>query len=93
MYPDVVAVRYLRDYQLELAFADGVRGRVDFAPWIMGKGGIFAPLEDKAFLAQAAVNPNIGTVVWPNDVDFDPEVLYAHVTHRAVESRDPSAAL
>jgi hypothetical protein len=80
MFPDVKFVQYLIDYQLELTFADGVTGRIDLAPWIISKGGVFAPLEDKAFFARVSVNPEIGTIVWPNDVDFDPEVLYSLIT-------------
>jgi hypothetical protein len=84
MFPDVKSVRYLRDYQLELTFTDGVSGRIDFASWIVGQGGVFAPLEEKGFFAQVKVNADIGTIVWPNDVDFDPEVLYSHVTGKAI---------
>jgi Protein of unknown function (DUF2442) len=80
MFPDVKAVRYLRDYQLELTFADGVNGVLDLAPSIIGKGGVFAPLEDKDYFAKVSVNDDVGTIVWPNGVDFDPEVLYSQVT-------------
>src|ERR1700728_1738901 len=82
MFPDVESVRYLRDYELELTFADGVSGRIDFAPWIVGQGGVFSPLEDKLFFARVSVNADLGTIVWPNDVDFDPEVLYSQITGR-----------
>jgi hypothetical protein len=80
MFPDLKSVRYLRDYKLELTFTDGISGCIDFAPWIVGKGGVFVPLENKKFFAQVTVNHDIGTIVWPSDVDFDPEVLYSHVT-------------
>ena len=84
MFPDVKSVRYLHDYQLELTFTDGVSRRIDFASWIVGQGGVMAPLEDKSFFAQVSVNPDIGALVWPNDVDFDPEVLYSHVTGQPI---------
>lgn len=84
MFPDVKSARYVRDYQIELTFADGTRGVVDFAPWIIGKGGVFSPLEDKSYFAQASVNGDVGTVVWPNGVDFDPEVLYSRVTGKPI---------
>ena len=84
MFPDVKSVRYLHDYQLELTFADGVSGRINFASWIVGQGGVLAPLEDKNFFAQVSVNPDIGTIVWPNDVDFDPEVLYSQITGKPI---------
>jgi len=84
MFPDVKSVRYLHNYQLELTFADGVNGRIDFASLIVGQGGVFTPLEDKKFFAEVSVNPEIGTIVWPNDVDFDPEVLYSHITGQPI---------
>jgi hypothetical protein len=43
-----------------------------------------SPLEDKKFFAQVSVNPEIGTIVWPNDVDFDPEVLYSQITGQPI---------
>lgn len=84
MFPDIESVRYVRGFELELTFADGVRGCVDFAQWIVGKGGVFAPLEDKSFFARVSVNKELGTIIWPNDVDFDPEVLYSQVTGRSL---------
>jgi hypothetical protein len=84
MFPDVKSVRYLGDYQLELTFADGVTGRIDLAPWIVGKDGVFAPLQDQAFFARVSVNDDIGTIVWPNDADFDPEILYCHITGKPI---------
>ena len=85
MFPDVSSVEYLGDHRLRLRFSDGVQGVVDFAPIILGKGGVFAPLEDKAFFAQVTVNSEFGTIAWPNDVDFDPEVLYSRVTGKPVQ--------
>ena len=84
MFPDVKSVRHLKDYQLELVFEDGVQGVIDFADWIVGKGGVFKPLEDKAFFVRVSVNRDIGTIVWPNDVDFDPEVLYSRITGKPI---------
>ena len=84
MFPDVQSVRYLGDYQLELIFTDGVSGRIDLASSIVGRGGVFAPLENKDFFARVSVNADIGTIVWPNDVDFDPEVLYSQITGKPI---------
>ncbi len=78
--PDIIAVQYLGDHRLELTFADGVHGQLDFARWIIGQGGVFAPLQDKAYFARVSINNDVGTIVWPNDVDFDPDVLYEAVT-------------
>ena len=86
VFPDVTQVRYLQGHRLELTFADGVVGQIDLANVILGKGGVFAPLEDPIYFAKVAVNADIGTIVWPNDVDLDPEVLYSLVTGKTISN-------
>lgn len=76
MYPRVTAVRYLQDYCLELAFADGQSGKIDLAPRILYRGGVFTALHDQAFFKQVRVDPEAGTIIWPNNVDLDPDGLY-----------------
>jgi hypothetical protein len=71
----VVAVRVLEPYVLDVTFADGTRRRVDIAPVLYGE--VFEPLRDPARFAEAAVDPDLGTVVWPNGADLSPEFLYA----------------
>jgi hypothetical protein len=80
MFPRVTAVRHLRDYRLELAFTDGARGVIDFRGRIVGRGGVFAPLEDIEFFRRVQVDSEAGTLVWPNGVDFCPDVLYSEAT-------------
>src|SRR5581483_2623015 len=71
----VSAVRVLRPYVLEVTFADGVQGYVDVEPLLEGE--VFAPLRDPARFAEAFVDADAGTVVWPNGADLSPEFLYA----------------
>ena len=80
MFPRITSARYLQDYKLELAFSDGVKGEIDFKPKIVGRGGVFKPLEEVDFFRQVRVDSEVGTIVWPNDVDFDPDVLYSEIT-------------
>jgi hypothetical protein len=77
MFPRIVNVRHLQEYCLELTFADGQQGVVDFRPRVLGRGGVFTPMEDVSFFKQVKVDSEIGTIVWPNEVDFDPDVLYS----------------
>jgi hypothetical protein len=80
MFPRVTGVRYIQDYRLELTFADGVHATLDFRNRIVGRGGVFAPLEDTYCFQRVKVDPEAGTLVWLNDVDLDPDVLYSEAT-------------
>lgn len=70
----VVSVKVLRPYVFEVTFADGTVRDVDMEAELWGE--MFAPLRDPEFFAQATVDPELGTVVWPNGADICPEVLY-----------------
>jgi hypothetical protein len=49
----------------------------------------FAPLEDTAYLARVRVNPDIGTICWPNGADLDPDVLYSAITGEPINLSEP----
>ena len=70
----VVAARVLRPYVLEVTFDDGVVREVDLEPVLWGE--VFEPLRDPDYFAQVTVDPDLGTVVWPNGADLAPEFLY-----------------
>lgn len=80
MFPRITHVRYIQDYLLELTFADGKQARLDFKDRVVERGGVFAPLEDQDSFKRVRVDPEIGTLVWPNEVDFCPDVLYSEAT-------------
>lgn len=85
MFPRITNVRYIEEYRLELTFADGVRAELDFADRIVGRGGVFGRLEDLDYFKRVRVDPEAGTLVWPNDVDLDPDVLYSEATGTPIE--------
>jgi hypothetical protein len=80
MFPRITNVRHIEGFILALTFADGAEATLDFADKVVGRGGVFTPLEDVAFFAQVRVDPEAGTLIWPNDVDLDPDVLYSEAT-------------
>jgi hypothetical protein len=90
MLKDVVAVRALGDYRLHLQFEDGVEGVVDLEPYLSFRG-IFEPLRERAYFAQVRVDPDLGTVTWPNGADLDPDVLYARITGTPILQEQPLA--
>jgi hypothetical protein len=79
MLIDIVEVRPLENYSLYLRFEDGREGEIDLAEMI-DFSGVYAPLRDPAYFRQVRVNPDLGTICWPNSADVDPDVLYSVVT-------------
>jgi len=79
MLKDIVAVKPLTGYQLQLTFEDGIEGIVDISQ-LIPFSGIFAPLQDPVTFAQVQIHPELGTLIWQNGADLDPDVLYAIVS-------------
>ncbi len=80
----VTKVQVLDGYRLELAFSDGVCGVVDLSNRIVGRGGVFEPLEDLQFFRRVRIDYELGTIVWPNEVDFCPDALHDWARGRPV---------
>ena len=74
MSKDVIKVECIGDYRLCLTFEGGDRREVDIAT-LVPFDGIFAPLKDPTYFRQVRVEPDVGTIVWPNGADICPDVL------------------
>lgn len=83
MWQDVISVEPKENYRLFLRFDDGAAGIVDVAE-LVEFSGVFAPLRDRAYFVQVRIEPDLGTIVWPNGADLDPVVLYARATGQPV---------
>ena len=70
----ITAVRLLGDRCVELTLTDGRKKEVDLQPMLHGP--LFDPvrLSDELFSA-VRVDPEVGTLVWPNGADICPDVL------------------
>ena len=90
MFPRVTNVRHVQDYILELSFVDGTTSGVDFRQKVVGRGGVFVPLEEVRFFKQVRVDSEAGTIVWPNGVDFCPDVLYSLATGKPIRILEPA---
>jgi len=87
----ITSARVLDGYRVELTFSDGVRGQVDLTNRIVGRGGVFGPLENAEFFRQVAVDPELGTIVWPNGADICPDLLHDWLTGNAVSPPEPAS--
>ena len=76
----VSAVEPLEGFRLRLTFTDGLIRQVDLSSDLWGP--MAEPLQDPAYFRQVHVDHELGTVVWPNGYDLDPDVL--HGDHEAV---------
>jgi hypothetical protein len=78
--PRVTRVVPLDRARLELTFDDGTNGILDLNGWVVGQGGVFAPLADPAFFRTVRLSRSGGTIEWPGDIDLCPDVLYSRLT-------------
>lgn len=84
---DVTDVVCLGGTRLDLTFSDGARREIDIATLTDFKG-VFEALGDLDYFRQVRVEPDAGTIVWPNGADFCPDVLF----ERSVPSRRQESA-
>lgn len=62
-------------YRLRVGFNDGTERVIDVEPYL--RGPIFERVRhDRGFFEAVAVDRELGTIVWPNGADIDPDVLY-----------------
>lgn len=70
----VTAVECLAPFRLRVSFDDGCVKVVDLSGELWGE--VFEPLQDPDFFRRAFVNPETGTVQWPNGADLAPTFLH-----------------
>jgi hypothetical protein len=80
---DITGVEVIGTYRLRLTFEDGTVGEVDFTDreW----RGVFEPLRDPDYFARVEVDPEAGTITWPNGLDLAPEPLYTEARRYRVD--------
>jgi hypothetical protein len=80
----------LEGFCVRLGFTDGTERTIDLAPFL--RGPVFEPLrEDPSVFRAVQVDPELGTIVWPNGADICPDVLYEGLTPVAWEEERSSA--
>ncbi len=76
---DVVAFAWEGGYTLRLQFDDRSERVIDFAPILQGPR--WGSLLDIHLFKQVRLDAEIGTIVWPGDLDIDPTVLHDWPEH------------
>jgi hypothetical protein len=75
--PDITEVAVIRHGVLCLRFADGVAGEVDVLDRM--RGPVFERARTQSGFAEAALDAESGTVVWPGGADLAPDTLYERI--------------
>ena len=66
-------------YTLRVRFDDDTEQTIDFRPILAGE--LYGPLRDQRLFQQVGIDPEVGTLVWPNGADFDPATLHDWPVH------------
>ncbi len=70
----VTGFRKTGAFTLRVEFEDGTTQVIDFRAVLAGE--VLGPLADPQIFDQVRLDPEIGTLVWPNGADFDPATLH-----------------
>jgi hypothetical protein len=72
-------VQPLERFEVRLFFTDGTQKDVDLERYLHGP--IFEPIKnDLRVFRSVRVDQELGTIVWDNGADIDPDVLYLNLT-------------
>jgi len=68
-------VDVLLGYEVRLRFTDGTVKQINLEVYL--RGPVFEPMRnDPTVFRSVRVDPELGTIVWPNGADIDPDVLF-----------------
>ncbi len=86
----VRSIAGLEGFKARLVFNDGKERMVDLEPLLHGP--VFEPVRQSPELFRAVqVDEELGTIVWPNGADIDPDVLYGSYKPAWMEEENAAA--
>ena len=74
-------VSYVGDYKVHVRYANALEADVDLSDLLIHP--FYAPLKDKAVFAKVKVDDELPILVWPDDIDLAPELLYERAEQSA----------
>jgi hypothetical protein len=87
--PELLEVRPLPGYKLQLRYADGAEGEVDLSEFA-GRG-VFELWDDPSAFARAHIG-EFGQVAWNDEVEMCADALYLRLTGKRPEEVFPNLA-
>lgn len=86
---DVIGIKRLGNYSLEIEFSDGSRGVRDFADVVARQGEMVRPLRDRDYFARVFIED--GALTWPNGYDVDSIALHEEMKEAGLLRRSDAA--
>ncbi len=80
----IKSVSPVKGYKIKIKFTDNVEGVVDLSD-MKGKG-VFSAWNDEKVFNAVTIDKESNTVSWPGGIDLCPDVLYAEITGKSVDS-------
>ena len=71
---DVTEFEIVGPYTLRVRFDEDTEQVINFEPVLHGE--LLGPLRDLELFNQVVLDLEVGTLVWPNEADFDPWLLH-----------------
>ncbi len=81
----VVAFEIAGPHKLSVSFDDGSSRVIDFSTVLVGR--LYEPLRDLRLFEQVRIDPEVGTLIWPNGADFNPAMLHDWNSNSAAIAR------
>ena len=88
LFIKVSAVEVLDGCSLRVHFDDGSIRDINLEPVLYGE--LYEPLRNRELFVRVSVDNEVGTIVWPNGADFDPDLLYCWEDNIAAFSKQMS---
>jgi hypothetical protein len=83
----IQSVKPLENFVVHLFFTDGTNREIDLEPFLRGK--VFESLRNNPEIFRAMkVDERMGTIVWENGADIDPDVLYHNLKPAWAEEKE-----
>ncbi|MFN0035790.1 MAG: DUF2442 domain-containing protein [Saprospiraceae bacterium] len=77
MFPQLLAVKAVAPYKLQLRYDDGTEGLANLSH-LAGRGVFKIWDEDDTFF-QVSIDPETNALVWSDIADIDPDSLYLQI--------------
>lgn len=83
----IQSVKPLKDFVVLVKFTNGTEREINLEPYLRGK--VFESIRQNPSVFQAMkIDARMGTIVWENGADIDPDVLYYELKPAWMEEKE-----